>query len=530
MDVEKEIKLFSLKTEQQEVQIAKLRNALFTLRTKFIETQREYVELYDNSIAALITIDLRFIIRNINFQASELMGIEREQLINRLFLNYLSDDSKDILKDAVNNLCENNFNQRCEVELQLHDTEFEPVIIEFTLIDRNRCIRLRLSEPLSSRHLKIQNNQLEKSIHFIHTLFQEANEPIAALDNELNITIVNDSFSSLFYKLIPQTLSSGINFAHFLQHEPILKNKFINACIEAMDNKKAQLVIESAEKEIENYYCYKFHIHTMPHQDPQKKELIICVHDVSLEKLEELLTHQRQSQIALSCRSSAMKEMVSALAHEINQPLTSIIAYGQSCLHLVNNPSTPASLLLEPLKKIIQQTELTGEIIHNMEAFMLEGTIELESTDINQLIKETLSILQYELLNFNLNIDLKLMNNLPVILTNKVHLMQVILNLARNSIEALKKASVENPELIIETSRSSTHIIVHMRDNGPGIPSSFHDKVLNAYFTTKRKGTGIGLGICRTLIEQHQGQLSVQQPEKGAWFTFTLAINENNSF
>ena len=132
------------------------------------------------------------------------------------------------------------------------------------------------------------------------------------------------------------------------------------------------------------------------------------------------------------------------------------------------------------------------------------------------------------MLDFKLKISLNLIDTLPLVVANKTHIMQVISNLVQNSVEALQTASVVNPELLIETSKTDDYIHVHVRDNGPGILSKYKNKILNTYFTTKARGTGLGLGICRTLIEEHGGKLIIKEhQEKGAWFIFTLPINRN---
>ena len=185
--------------------------------------------------------------------------------------------------------------------------------------------------------------------------------------------------------------------------------------------------------------------------------------------------------------------------------------------------------LMAPLEQIALQGEHAGAIIHSIKNLMREGNLYPEETDVNELIKETLSILNYEVLDTQLKITLNLMDDLPHIMTNKTQIMQVISNLSRNSIEALHNASEINPELRIETSVSEGHIHVHVRDNGPGIPYELKSKILNTYFTTKLGGTGLGLGICRTLIEEHCGKLIVQEhEEQGAWFMFTLPIKRSN--
>ncbi|KTD56470.1 sensor histidine kinase [Legionella shakespearei] len=215
------------------------------------------------------------------------------------------------------------------------------------------------------------------------------------------------------------------------------------------------------------------------------------------------------------------------LAHEMNQPLTAIAAYSRSCLHIIANQLMDKDIkkhLLEPLEKIAAQAGLAGEIIHNMNKLMHAGNCNVEKTDINQLIQDTLVVLNDE--NAQLTIKLDLMDNPPTIMTNKIHIMQVVLNLARNSIEALNNASEKRPEITIRTTCSQGFIQVHVRDNGPGIPPKLGKKIWNNYFTTKPNGTGIGLGICCTLIEEHGGELSLHGDNNtGTWFMFTLPIN-----
>jgi two-component system sensor kinase FixL len=112
---------------------------------------------------------------------------------------------------------------------------------------------------------------------------------------------------------------------------------------------------------------------------------------------------------------------------------------------------------------------------------------------------------------------------IPLILLDKVQIMQVILNLVRNSIEALQLSITLNPCIMIETEVNDEYVLVHCRDNGPGIAEEFKNKILNTYFTSKSYGTGLGLIICRSLIEAHGGELCfIDIPDQGAWFQIKL--------
>lgn len=391
---------------------------------------------------------------------------------------------------------------------------------------------LNLTDNASNNKIQNQIFKLEKSRNLINNLFQGSSDALAALDIELNLEVTNELFNELFSRISATDIYPGINLITALNEFPELKSRINHACQKALQGKNAAVLIENSINNVDTYCCYELCIHSIYNQHPQMQKLILRIKDLTYHKLEERIRHRQQSEIALSCRTRAIGEMASALAHEINQPLTAIAAYSRSCLFIMSHDWVDDRIkkrLLKPLEKIAVQAELAGEIIHNMKNFMREGNFYVEETDINLLIQDTLSILYYELLDFKLKITLNLMDNLPKIMTNKIHIMQVILNLARNSIEAFTKVSEVNPELTIETTQSEHFIDVHIRDNGPGIPHEFRNKVLNTYFTTKRKGTGIGLGICRTLIEEHGGKLSLHpDSSQGAWFTFTLPINRTD--
>lgn len=218
-------------------------------------------------------------------------------------------------------------------------------------------------------------------------------------------------------------------------------------------------------------------------------------------------------------------DLMSLFIHEINQPLTAIIAYSQCCLLLINNKQDHTEIL-PPLEHIARQAMHAADTIQVMSAFIHDGDIEVQETDINALVEECVSMLNADLLDFKLNIVLNLAAEIPILFVNKLHIMRVILNLARNSIESLQTSPRSQSQLSINTCLVNDHLVICVIDNGPGIPLDYKNKILEPYFTTKPHGTGIGLGVCQLLIETHGGELTVKDNEgKGAWFSFTLPLN-----
>lgn len=513
--------------EQKERQLIEEINGL---KTAVTSAKKDYNDLYNFTPIPFITLDKDHIIHAINFHAATSLGRERGSLINKSFLNHLSSGSQIIYKNTIHILQETHFKQVFEVDILQKKGELNHVTLECSLLENKELYRICVIDNSVTSHLRINNSNLRTSYNLINNWFTFSKEGVAILDNQLNLKKINNAFIEVFSKITATSIHVDMNLIKLLNDFPDLKAKTIEAREKALEGTATQLFIENLDKSNGLYY-YEISINPFFNHENNKNELIIKVTDHSNYKLKERLQHKQQAEIAISCRKITMMGTISALAHEINQPLAAIAAYSTTCLHIIRNQGFNYEInqtLIESMKKISNQAELAGDIIHNMKNTMSEGIFHLEETNINQLIKDTLSILHYEVTHFKLKIKLNLMKNLPLLMTNKIHIMQVVLNLARNSIEALQSIAAEKPELKIETHLSQNHVYVIIKDNGPGIPQEVRNLILNSYFTTKRKGNGIGLGICRTLIEQHGGTLTVQHEKAGASLTFTLPINPVN--
>jgi two-component system sensor kinase FixL len=493
------------------------------LQSELNSATEENAELYDFNSTPYLTIDIDLVIVRINFQAAILLGLDRQKILKQSVVNFITFDSKIIFKATMQYLYEKKIKQACDIEILRMNGEKKQALLECSFL-KNNLIRLILIDKTETNNLLMRVFHLEKSLNLVSNLFQHSKDAIASLDNQMNITVLNQSFRELFSNVLSVKLDVGTNVGHALFDFLEIKSRLMDACEQSLRGVNSSIILENNPDDAV-FYCYEIDISSFYNKYSKKPELILRIKSLTEYKLENKKQHKRQADIAMACKTSTMSEMASAFAHEINQPLTAIMAYSTACLHIIKNNQKNSSELLAPLEQMALQAEHAGKVIHNMKNIMHDGNFHLEKTDINALIKETLSILKYELQDFKFKISLKLMDKPLEIMTNKIHIMQVILNLTRNSIEAMQQVSDRKPELLIESCLHKEHIVVHVVDNGPGIPVKFQDSILNAYFTTKPQGTGIGLGICRSLIEAHGGQLNVRHPEKnGAWFTFTLPI------
>lgn len=236
---------------------------------------------------------------------------------------------------------------------------------------------------------------------------------------------------------------------------------------------------------------------------------------------------KRQLELAEVDRLNSMEEMTSALAHELNQPLATITNYVRGCIHRLKNGEYQSEQLLSALHRTAQQAERAGAILHRIKNFVRKNKLYYEAVAINDLILATAALLQEAIQEANVELIFELSNKAPPQMQlDKVQIEQVIVNLLRNGIEALQTCSQSKRQLQIQTKiNSNKTLIIHIKDNGPGIAPEHLAGLFELYFTTKPQGMGIGLSICRTIIEAHGGNIIAKNnPDGGAWFQVTLPI------
>jgi PAS domain S-box-containing protein len=235
-------------------------------------------------------------------------------------------------------------------------------------------------------------------------------------------------------------------------------------------------------------------------------------------------------ELAHITRMGLVGEMASGIAHEVNQPLAAISSYAQVSLNLINEEHPDLVKLAEILSKTQQQALRAGQIIHRMKNFAKSHGTNHSSADVNALIHDAVNLCNAEFKQNSIKVTFKLGDNLPPVFVDKIQIEQVIINLIRNSVEAMQNliAKQQQPHIIIQSQLIADNFIqVNLKDNGPGFDQDLQQKILMPFFTTKTQGMGMGLSISRSLIEAHGGTLHFQsKPGKGATFYFTLPVDK----
>jgi PAS domain S-box-containing protein len=230
---------------------------------------------------------------------------------------------------------------------------------------------------------------------------------------------------------------------------------------------------------------------------------------------------QLEADIAHINRVSMMGELAAALAHEIKQPIAAAVSNAEASLLWLTREEPNLLEAREATTEMIKEARRAAEIITSTRALFKKDEIRREVLDLNEVIKDTASLIRVEAHRLSIFVRTELDPGLPRICADRVQLQQVLINLMFNGVEAMKD---RGGELIIRSQRDDEgRPLVSVSDIGVGLPVGKGDKIFDAFFTTKPQGTGMGLAICRSIIESHGGRLwATSNPPSGAVFCFTL--------
>lgn len=233
----------------------------------------------------------------------------------------------------------------------------------------------------------------------------------------------------------------------------------------------------------------------------------------------------RGQQLAHVFRLSTMEEMASGMAHEISQPLAAVVNYTQGCVRYLQREHQDPEQLIEIMNKAVSQAERAGEVIHRLKNFFCKGQLFRTPCKINSTIRETVTLIRHDLNISKTKIEFDFDKDIPQISVDKIQLQQVLLNLIQNAIEAMQEKPPNERKIHIETHCSENTIEVTVHDSGSGFSKENIYKVFKPFFTTKAHGRGMGLAICRSIIEAHGGQFTINPNQNHkSWIRFTLPI------
>ena len=258
------------------------------------------------------------------------------------------------------------------------------------------------------------------------------------------------------------------------------------------------------------------------------RKLEVRVEDLNAEiaerKRAEAQTQQLQNELAHVSRVTTTGEMAASLAHELNQPLTAITQYCDLLMNAANSDQDNKQEITESLKELQDQAFRAGSIISELRQFIRKGETDAELVNLAELIVQTVRLIDPQARKNNIDIVVDVDNDAPKIMINRVQIAQVLVNLLRNSVEAIKSADCETRVITVKAYHRDVGAEIIVEDTGPGLSSV--ESAFKPFETSKPDGMGIGLSISRTIIEAHQGKLTADPTVKrGARFRISLPGN-----
>ncbi len=248
--------------------------------------------------------------------------------------------------------------------------------------------------------------------------------------------------------------------------------------------------------------------------------------DITEAKRLEEIQRQQQEKLQFTARLVTMGEMASTLAHELNQPLSAIASYTTGCLNRLEANDLPPEELRGALEKMATQAQRAGRIIRQVHEFVKKSEPRRAPCDVNAIVEDTIGFMEADARKRQVKIRQQLAPGLPQVLADRVMLEQVLLNLLRNGMEAMLEVRATDRLLAVSTAVHDGSIMVSVADRGCGIPTEVAAHLFEPFYSTKVEGMGMGLNICRTIIEFHKGRMWAEDnPPRGTVFRFTLPLD-----
>ncbi|MCK9637045.1 MAG: PAS domain S-box protein [Methylobacter tundripaludum] len=565
----------------QQIELKMQNEELNRAHLELTASRDNYALLYDLSPVGYLTLNETGIIQKANIAASTLLGHTKQELINKRFGEFVHPSDQDNYYLFLRSLLTLNTGQTFNTGI--NDSSRSPTQSKcqyFKLCtnspqsqDKNgistyvECYARVVCNDKNSLQICLAINNINEC--------KQAQDTIARLNEQLEETIRKQTNQLIASNLsLMKKVEELRRSRHQLVEREAKLNSIFNASVEGIITVNTSDIIVSANAAVETIFGYKpqelvgYNISKLMRSSPKETnhcclpstfesvgqireiegihkngsivplDLSIAefsidnahyftniVRDVSLRKYREQQDKEHLDELAHVTRLGLMGEMASGIAHEVNQPLSAISSYAQASLNLINAENPDLAKLIEILHKTQQQALRAGQIIHRMREFVKSHSKHRSTADVNCLIHEAVSLCTDELKQNGIKLIFELKNNLPPIYVDHVQIEQVIINLIRNSIEALQNLPAKQQRQLTIHSRLTLNdgIQIRVKDNGPGIDEEQRQKILTPFYTTKTNGMGMGLSISRSLVEAHEGTLNFDsEPGKGATFYFTL--------
>jgi PAS domain S-box-containing protein len=294
--------------------------------------------------------------------------------------------------------------------------------------------------------------------------------------------------------------------------------------------------VEGASEGVEIDLAYRIvtasgavkHLHAVGHRidhDAERPVFIGAVQDVTERKAAEEAVNRARAELAHVARAATLSALTASIAHEVNQPLTSLVTNASTCLRMLTADPPNLAVAQTTAQRTIRDANRASEVIQRLRAMFARKEPATEAVDLNDATREVLALSASELQSARIVLQSVFADSLPSVRGDRVQLQQVILNLILNATDAMRAVTGRPRSLRIATARDGVgQVCLSVRDEGTGIEPQNLDRLFEAFFTTKSEGMGIGLSISRSIIQSHDGRLWAASNDDGPGATFSFSI------
>jgi PAS domain S-box-containing protein len=483
------------------------------------EREARIRRLVDSNIVGIVIGDVQGQIIEANQAFLDIVGYTRQDLVSgRLRWTELTPaDWRDADEQAIEELKAAGTVQPREKEYFRKDGSRVPVLIARALFEW---------EPDEGVAFVLDLTERKRAEYLARQVFERSPDRISIVGRDYRYQRVNPAFERK-WGMSAETIV-GMHVADLLGMEVFEETAkaYLDRCFSGEEVSYAEWFTTSLGRR----YWAVTHSPLRPDSDLVEAALVI-IRDLSEHVLASEALHEAQAELARVTRVTTLGELTASIAHEVNQPLATVVTFGDACLRWLDRELPRIDKARNAVEQMIGSAKHASDVIERIRALSKKRAFETVRLDINQVINDVIALIRGELNVHGISLRLELGASLPPIDGDRIQLQQVIMNLLMNGIQAISAVTDRHRELRIRSrEHESDQILVAVEDSGIGIEPEHAARLFNAFFTTKPDGMGMGLSICRSIIEAHGGRLwATANLPHGATFQFTLPVNADSA-